>query len=139
MAHRHVGVECRLCAVDFESATSTCGMFRAMQLAAAKALEAGEDWYASNNQNYRNRRQLAERLWRLCNARTTIIRWACSSGENTGLVHGRGGTHRKVLHQARVFIARIYFRQQRCALHTHLSLLQRRETGRKRWKELKNE
>lgn len=35
------------------------GMFRAMQLAAAKALEAEEDWYEGNNRNYRNRRQLA--------------------------------------------------------------------------------
>ena len=35
------------------------GMFRAMQLAAAKALEADAEWYESNNRNYRNRRHLA--------------------------------------------------------------------------------
>lgn len=35
------------------------GMFRAMQLAAAKALEAEADWYEGNNANYRKRRQLA--------------------------------------------------------------------------------
>ena len=35
------------------------GMFRAMQLAAATALEAEQDWYDGNNANYRNRRQLA--------------------------------------------------------------------------------
>ena len=35
------------------------GMFRAMQLAAAKALEAEKDWYEGNNKNYRNRRRLA--------------------------------------------------------------------------------
>ncbi len=35
------------------------GMFRAMQLAAAKALEAEADWYEGNNVNYRKRRQLA--------------------------------------------------------------------------------
>ena len=35
------------------------GMFRAMQLAAATALEAGEEWYEGNNRNYRGRRRLA--------------------------------------------------------------------------------
>ena len=35
------------------------GMFRAMQLAAATALDADADWYEGNNCNYRNRRQLA--------------------------------------------------------------------------------
>ena len=35
------------------------GMFRAMQLAAATALEAEHDWYDGNNANYRNRRRLA--------------------------------------------------------------------------------
>lgn len=35
------------------------GMFRAMQLAAATALEADADWYEGNNRNYRNRRRLA--------------------------------------------------------------------------------
>lgn len=40
------------------------GMFRAMQLAAANALEAGEEWYEGNNKNYRNRRQLAGEIMR---------------------------------------------------------------------------
>lgn len=35
------------------------GMFRAVQLAAAKALEADDNWYEDNNRNYRNRRKLA--------------------------------------------------------------------------------
>ena len=35
------------------------GMFRAMQLAAATALEAEADWYEGNNRNYRNRRHIA--------------------------------------------------------------------------------
>ncbi len=38
------------------------GMFRAMQLAAATALDAEDDWYAANNANYRRRRQLAEEI-----------------------------------------------------------------------------
>ena len=36
------------------------GMFRAMQLAAATALEADATWYEGNNANYRRRRALAE-------------------------------------------------------------------------------
>lgn len=35
------------------------GIFRAVQLAAAKALEADDNWYEDNNRNYRNRRKLA--------------------------------------------------------------------------------
>ena len=35
------------------------GMFRAMQMAAATALEADAAWYEGNNRNYRARRQLA--------------------------------------------------------------------------------
>ena len=35
-----------------------------MQLAAANALEAGEEWYEGNNKNYRNRRQLAGEIMR---------------------------------------------------------------------------
>ena len=35
------------------------GMFRAMQLAAARALEAGAEWYEANNANYRRRRKIA--------------------------------------------------------------------------------
>jgi aspartate/methionine/tyrosine aminotransferase len=34
-------------------------MFRAMQLAASKALEATSEWYEGNNNNYRKRRHLA--------------------------------------------------------------------------------
>lgn len=43
------------------------GMFRAMQLAAATALEAEADWYESNNRNYSNRRQLAEQIMQVLN------------------------------------------------------------------------
>ena len=38
------------------------GMFRAMQLAAATALEADAGWYAGNNANYRGRRALAGQI-----------------------------------------------------------------------------
>ncbi|MGL5014785.1 MAG: pyridoxal phosphate-dependent aminotransferase [Bacteroidales bacterium] len=38
------------------------GMFRAMQLAAAKALEAGSEWYDGMNELYARRRHLAEEI-----------------------------------------------------------------------------
>ena len=38
------------------------GMFRAVQLAAADALNAGSEWYEANNRNYRNRRALAGQI-----------------------------------------------------------------------------
>lgn len=38
------------------------GMFRAVQLAAAKALEADREWYDANNSNYRSRRHLAGQI-----------------------------------------------------------------------------
>jgi aspartate/methionine/tyrosine aminotransferase len=38
------------------------GMFRAIQLAAATALDADRDWYDGNNANYRSRRKLAEEI-----------------------------------------------------------------------------
>ena len=49
------------------------GMFRAMQLAAANALEAGEEWYEGNNKNYRNLANWQERLcvnWDVLTMRT---------------------------------------------------------------------
>ncbi|MGL4993009.1 MAG: pyridoxal phosphate-dependent aminotransferase [Bacteroidales bacterium] len=38
------------------------GMFRAMQLAASKALESGEEWYDGMNEIYSRRRELAEEI-----------------------------------------------------------------------------
>jgi aspartate/methionine/tyrosine aminotransferase len=38
------------------------GMFRPMQLAAVKALEAGPEWYARNNDVYRERKEVAHAL-----------------------------------------------------------------------------
>ena len=62
------------------------GMFRAMQLAAATALEAEQDWYDGNNANYRNRRQLAGEIMH------TLV---CTDVEELT---------EHVLHKARVFI-----------------------------------
>jgi LL-diaminopimelate aminotransferase len=38
------------------------GMFLPLQLAAAKALNCGEDWYTKNNEVYQNRRKIAESI-----------------------------------------------------------------------------
>ena len=38
------------------------GMYRAMQLAAVKALDAEADWYEGNNANYASRRHIAEEI-----------------------------------------------------------------------------
>ena len=81
------------------------GMFRAMQLAAAKALEAEADWYEGNNKNYRERRQIAGEIMKVL---------GCTYNENqVGMflwgkipdtcAHVEDLTE-KVLHQARVFI-----------------------------------
>ena len=51
------------------------GMFRAMQLAAATALEAEADWYEGNNHNYRGRRHLAGEIMKTL---------GCTYDENAG-------------------------------------------------------
>lgn len=81
------------------------GMFRAMQLAASKALEADAEWYESNNRNYRNRRHLAGEIMKTL---------GCSYDENQVGMFLWGKipdtyTHveeltEKILHEARVFI-----------------------------------
>ncbi|MDR2858847.1 MAG: aminotransferase class I/II-fold pyridoxal phosphate-dependent enzyme [Mediterranea sp.] len=81
------------------------GMFRAMQLAAAVALQAGDDWYEGNNRNYRRRR---------CSAEAIMQALGCMFDKNqTGMfLWGRiPDSHNNVeelteniLHEARVFI-----------------------------------
>ena len=81
------------------------GMFRAMQLAAATALQSEADWYQGNNRNYRNRRQLAGEIMKAL---------GCSYDEKqVGMfLWGRIPDHyadveeltEKVLHEARVFL-----------------------------------
>lgn len=81
------------------------GMFRAMQLAAATALEADATWYEGNNVNYRNRRKLAGEIMDVL---------GCTYDENQvgmflwgkipdSCVDVEELTER-ILHQARVFI-----------------------------------
>lgn len=47
------------------------GMFRAMQMAAVKALQQGEDWYRWLNDEYRKRQLVAERIMETIGARYT--------------------------------------------------------------------
>ena len=81
------------------------GMFRAMQLAAATALEAGEEWYEGNNRNYRGRRRLAGEIMRELGctydeSQVGMFLWgkipdSCADVEELT---------ERVLHEARVFI-----------------------------------
>ena len=81
------------------------GMFRAMQLAAATALEAEADWYEGNNHNYRGRRHLAGEIMKTLGCtydenQVGMFLWgkipaSCKDVEELT---------EKVLHEARVFI-----------------------------------
>lgn len=81
------------------------GMFHAMQLAAAKALEADAEWYESNNRNYRNRRHLAGEIMKTlgCSydeSQVGMFLWGKIPDTYT---HVEELTER-ILHEARVFI-----------------------------------
>ena len=81
------------------------GMFRAMQLAAAKALESDAEWYESNNRNYRNRRHLAGEIMKTlgCSydeSQVGMFLWGKIPDTYT---HVEELTER-ILHEARVFI-----------------------------------
>ena len=81
------------------------GMYRAMQLAAVKALDAEADWYEDNNANYASRRKTAGEI---------MDALGCTYDENqVGMfLWGRIPDHyadveeltERVLHEARVFI-----------------------------------
>ena len=81
------------------------GMFRAMQLAAATALAAGQDWYDGNNRNYCNRRRLAGEIMHTLGCtydekQVGMFLWgripdSCADVEELT---------ERVLHEARVFI-----------------------------------
>ena len=81
------------------------GMYRALQLAAVKALDAEADWYEGNNANYASRRRIAE---------TIMDTLGCTYDKSqVGMfLWGRIPDHladveeltERVLHEARVFI-----------------------------------
>ena len=101
------------------------GMFRAMQLAAATALEAEHDWYDGNNANYRNRRRLAGEIMHTLGCtydenQVGMFLWGkipdtCADVEELT---------ERVLHSACIHHPGIYLRQQRQEIHPHLPLLQ---------------
>lgn len=81
------------------------GMFRAMQLAAATALEAERDWYDGNNANYRNRRQLAGEIMHTLGCtydenQVGMFLWGKIPDSCTDVEE----LTERVLHEARVFI-----------------------------------
>lgn len=81
------------------------GMYRAMQLAAAKALEAGEEWYEGNNANYRNRRKLAGEIMDVLDCtydknQVGMFLW----GKIPAKYEDVEQLTEKLLHEARVFI-----------------------------------
>ncbi len=81
------------------------GMFRAMQLAAAKALEADTEWYEGNNHNYRNRRHLAGEIMETLGCtyddrQVGMFLW----GKIPDTYVDVEELTEKILHEARVFI-----------------------------------
>jgi aspartate/methionine/tyrosine aminotransferase len=81
------------------------GMFRAVQLAAATALQAEDDWYEGNNRNYRHRRRPAEEIMHALGCtfdknQTGMFLW----GKIPNRYNNAEELTEKVLHEARVFI-----------------------------------
>ena len=81
------------------------GMFRAVQLAAATALDADADWYEGNNLNYRNRRTLAGAIMHELGCtydenQVGMFLWGKIPDEYSDVEQ----LTEKVLHEARVFI-----------------------------------
>lgn len=81
------------------------GMFRSMQLAAAKALEADDSWYEGNNTNYRLRRNLAGQIMEELGCRydekqVGMFLWGRIPDECANVEE----LTEEVLHKARVFL-----------------------------------
>ena len=81
------------------------GMFRALQLAAAKSLEADKDWYENNNKNYANRRYIAGDIMKAMGCtydenQVGMFLW----GKIPDTYHNVEDLTEKILHKARVFI-----------------------------------
>ena len=81
------------------------GMFRAMQLAAATALEADTAWYEGNNANYRRRRALAEDIMHALGCtfdprQAGMFLW----GRIPDIYNNVEELTERVLHEARVFL-----------------------------------
>ena len=81
------------------------GMYRAMQLAAATALRAEQDWYDGNNRNYRNRRKIAGKIMDALGCtydekQVGMFLWGKIPDKYSDVEE----LTERILHQARVFI-----------------------------------
>ncbi|MBQ5818796.1 MAG: aminotransferase class I/II-fold pyridoxal phosphate-dependent enzyme [Bacteroides sp.] len=81
------------------------GMYRAMQLAAATALQAEQDWYDGNNRNYRNRRKIAREIMDVLGCtydekQVGMFLWGKIPDKYSDVEE----LTERILHQARVFI-----------------------------------
>ncbi len=81
------------------------GMYRAMQLAAATALQAEQDWYDGNNRNYRNRRKIAGEIMDVLGCtydekQVGMFLWGKIPNKYSDVEE----LTERILHQARVFI-----------------------------------
>lgn len=99
------------------------GMFKPMQLAAAKALEAGTEWYENNNNNYRERRQLAGQIMDALGcvydpSQTGMFLWGKIPESYTDVED----LTEKVLHEAKVFITPGFIFGSNGARYIRLSL-----------------
>ena len=70
------------------------GMFSPVQLAAAKALEADDNWYEDNNRNYRNRRKLAGDIMKALHCSYDDNQVGMFLWEEFGILHRRGRINR---------------------------------------------
>ena len=99
------------------------GMFRAMQLAASTALNADEDWYQGNNDNYRHRRHLAGEIMKALGCtyddkQVGMFLWGKISNDCISVEE----LAEKVLHEARVFITPGFIFGSNGARYVRLSL-----------------
>ena len=81
------------------------GMYRAIQLAAVKALDAGADWYQGNNANYATRRHTAEQIMDALGctydkSQVGMFLWGRIPDHYTDVEQ----LTERILHEARVFI-----------------------------------
>ena len=86
------------------------GMYKPLQLAAVKALEQGEEWFASLNEEYRRRRVLAGKIFDMLGVEydkksVGMFLWGKVKGESDGAEISMGqSVSDKVLYEAGVFI-----------------------------------
>ncbi|KAA6352622.1 LL-diaminopimelate aminotransferase [termite gut metagenome] len=104
------------------------GMFRAVQLAAVTALQAGDNWYEGNNRNYYRRRRPAEAIMQALGCtfdknQTGMFLW----GKIPDRYNNVEELTEKVLHEARVFIVPGFIFGSNGARYIRISLCCREE------------